>query len=50
MPDAIPPKKPEQDKAAAAPDKKPVRIRPLHADRWGRKRILKNDKRYVEFY
>jgi len=33
-----------------AKDSKTVRFRPLRADRRGRPRKLKNDKRYVEFY
>lgn len=33
-----------------ASDKKPIRFRPLRADRRGRPRKLKNDRRYVQFY
>ena len=46
------PKKPlNVDKPCTmAKDNKTVRFRPLRADRRGRPRKLKNDKRYVEFY
>jgi len=59
MADQLPPKKletePEKpikvDKPGTMQDnKKGVRFRPLRADKRGRTRKLKNDKRYVEFY
>lgn len=59
MADPIPPKKPElePDKplkvdkpGTMQSDKKGVRFRPLRADKRGRPRKLKNDRRYVEFY
>ena len=33
-----------------APKSKPIKFRPLRADKRGRARKFKNDHRYVEFY